>query len=99
MKDTSTDTLAGKPSIIDTSAWPRPPIFDLLQRVGGIDAAEMLRGFNCGIGMLLVVKEEEATEILHRLRAQGERAYRIGVIEAKSTDEAPLSFGPLPEDS
>ena len=84
---------------IDPSAWPRPPIFDLLQRVGGIDAAEMLRVFNCGIGMLLVVKEEEATEILHRLRAQGERAYRIGVIEAKSTDEAPLSFGPLPEDS
>ena len=80
---------------IDPDAWPRPPIFDLLQQVGGVDAAEMLRVFNCGIGMVVVAKPEEATEIMDRLRAQGERAYRIGSIEAKGSDEAPLSFGTL----
>jgi len=83
---------------IDPDAWPRPPIFDLLQRLGELDAAEMLRVFNCGIGMVLVVKAADATEVTYRLRAQGERAYRIGSIKAKKSEEAPLSFGPLPEE-
>ena len=58
----------------------------------------MLRVFNCGIGMVLVVKAADATEVTYRLRAQGERAYRIGSIKAKKSEEAPLSFGPLPEE-
>ena len=80
---------------IDPGAWPRPPLFDLLQREGGIDDEEMLRVFNCGIGMVLVVPPEQASDILDRLRAVGERAYRIGQIEVKAPDEAPLLFGPI----
>ena len=79
---------------IDTSAWPRPPIFDFLQREGEIDDDEMLRVFNCGIGMVLVVPGEQTDDILDRLRAVGERAYRIGEIEAKGPDESALLFGP-----
>jgi phosphoribosylformylglycinamidine cyclo-ligase len=80
---------------VDPNAWPRPPVFGLLQREGGISEDEMLRVFNCGIGMVLVVSAEQESDILDRLRAVGERAYRIGEIEAKKPDDAALLFGPL----
>jgi len=79
---------------IDPNAWPRPPVFGLLQREGGISEDEMLRVFNCGIGMVLVVSSEQESDILDRLRAVGERAYRIGAIEAKKPDDSALLFGP-----
>jgi phosphoribosylaminoimidazole (AIR) synthetase len=44
--------------------------------------------------MVLVVPGEQTDDILDRLRAVGERAYRIGEIEAKGPDESPLLFGP-----
>ncbi|MDH3520522.1 MAG: phosphoribosylformylglycinamidine cyclo-ligase [Myxococcales bacterium] len=81
---------------IDPTSWPRPPIFGLLQREGNLDESEMLRVFNCGIGMVIVVPSEQSEDVLDRLRAVGERAYRIGEIEAKAPDAAPLLLGPLP---
>jgi phosphoribosylformylglycinamidine cyclo-ligase len=81
---------------IDPNAWPRPPVFALLQREGGISEEEMLRVFNCGIGMVLVVPSEQQADILDRLRALGERAYRIGEVEVKKPDDSALLFGPLP---
>ncbi len=77
---------------IDPTAWPRPPIFGLLQELGGISEAEMLRVFNCGIGMILVVPREEAQEIAERLEGMGERAYRIGEIERKQPEDPPILF-------
>jgi phosphoribosylformylglycinamidine cyclo-ligase len=81
---------------IDPEAWPRPPIFGFLQRLGEISDAEMLRVFNCGIGMVLVVSREHAEDIRERLEGMGERTYRIGVVERKTEDEPPLLYGPLP---
>ena len=80
---------------VDPNAWPRPPVFGLLQREGGISEDEMLRVFNCGIGMVLVVSAEQESDIFDRLRAVGERAYRIGKIEAKKPDDSALLFAPL----
>jgi len=80
---------------IDPSRWPRPPIFGWLQRRGGISDDEMLRVFNCGIGMVLIVPAEEASDILDRVLALGERAYRIGEIDVRSPDDPPLFLGPL----
>jgi phosphoribosylformylglycinamidine cyclo-ligase len=80
---------------IDPSSWPRPALFSLLQRVGEIAEDEMLRVFNCGIGMLLIVPREEADDVLERLQALGERGYRVGEIEAKAPDDPPLLLGPL----
>ena len=79
---------------INPASWPRPPIFGRLQRMGGIAESEMLRVFNCGIGMLLIVPPEQAEEILERTPALGERIYRIGGIEAREADDAPLILGP-----
>jgi phosphoribosylformylglycinamidine cyclo-ligase len=87
----------GVRALIDPTSWPRPPIFGLLQRVGELDEAEMLRVFNCGIGMVLIVPSEQAEDVLDRLRAQGERAHRIGITEARGPDDPPLVFGPLPD--
>jgi phosphoribosylformylglycinamidine cyclo-ligase len=59
--------------------WPVPAVFRWLARTGGVDPAEMLRVFNCGIGMALVVSDPEgATRVLE---AEGETVSRIGMIE------------------
>ena len=79
---------------IDPLAWPRPPIFGLLQRLGAVSDAEMLRVFNCGIGMLMIVAPEVAEDVTERLGALGERTYRIGQIESKGADDPALRFDP-----
>jgi phosphoribosylformylglycinamidine cyclo-ligase len=71
---------------IDPRAWPRPPIFGFLQRHGEISEAEMLRVFNCGIGMVLVVPRGDAQDVRERLNGMGERAYEIGVVERKARE-------------
>jgi phosphoribosylformylglycinamidine cyclo-ligase len=81
---------------IDPTSWPRPPIFAWLQRCGGISDAEMLRVFNCGIGMLLIVPREQTADVVERLAALGERGYPIGAIEAKAPDDPPLLLDPAP---
>jgi len=69
---------------IDVTRWPRPPIFDWLQRTGGIATAEMHRVFNCGIGLVLVVGREQAEAARQRLEALGETAYLIGHVERRA---------------
>jgi len=78
---------------IDTSAWPRPGIMSFLQREAGLSDDEMLRVFNCGIGMIIVIPPEEAQDVIDRLRALGERAYPIGGIEVKKPEEPALLLG------
>jgi len=77
---------------VDPSAWPRPPVFQKLQRHGEIPEDEMLRVFNCGIGMVLVVPRDDSEEIADRLRALGERPYLIGEVEGKAPDDPALRF-------
>ena len=77
---------------IDPRAWPRPAVFDWLARQKEIDEAEMLRVFNCGIGLVLFVPAEQAEEAADRLRALGERPYRIGRVERRGPDDPPLVF-------
>jgi len=81
---------------IDPKSWPRLPIFDLLQRHGKVSDEEMLRVFNCGIGMMLIVSPDQTDEVVDRLFALGERAYRIGTIEARGADAPSLAFIPRP---
>ena len=84
---------------LDPDAWPRPPIFGFLQRHGEIPETEMRRVFNCGIGLVVIVHRDEAEDVARRLEAMGERAYRIGAIEAKDEDEPTLVFAPGSEGS
>ena len=65
-------------------AWPRPEIFKWLQREGRVAEDEMLRVFNCGIGMVAVVGAADARRAAESLRASGETVYEIGTIEQTS---------------
>ncbi len=68
---------------IDLSSWDRPAIFNWLQTRGGIEEQEMLRTFNCGIGMVILASDDSADEICRILSQAGEPVYRLGrVIEA-----------------
>ena len=62
----------------DWAAWTPPPVFDWLQRTGGVAEAEMRRTFNCGLGFLLVVAPEEASGVLADLAEAGEDAFVCG---------------------
>ncbi|MFT8245117.1 phosphoribosylformylglycinamidine cyclo-ligase [Roseomonas sp. BN140053] len=75
---------AGMAAAIDAGAWTPPPVFGWLAQRGGVAAEEMLRVFNCGIGMALVVAEADAEAAIALLEEAGETVARIGRIEAAS---------------
>ena len=85
---------AGVRARIDTAAWPRPDVYEWIAREGEISESEMLRVFNCGIGMILAVPANCADDVLHRLRGLGERGYRIGTVERKTEDDPAILFDP-----
>ena len=63
---------------VDLGAWRLPPVFAWLRAAGGIAPAEMLRTFNCGIGMILVVAPDRAEAAAAQLAAAGERVVPLG---------------------
>ncbi|MGA9575768.1 MAG: phosphoribosylformylglycinamidine cyclo-ligase [Lysobacterales bacterium] len=63
---------------LDLSAWTLPAVFQWLQARGGIEEKEMLRTFNCGIGMVLLVSEASADDICAALKRADEPVYRLG---------------------
>ncbi len=65
---------------IKLGSWPTPPLFDWLQEEGNISDEEMLKTFNCGIGMVACVKQEDAQAVLAQLKLTGEDAFIIGDI-------------------
>ena len=79
-------------AVIDRKSWTRPPIFDWLQEQGKVAEFEMLRTFNCGIGMVLCVPEKECDVALATLNRDGEQAFKIGVIEERSDAGDPVEF-------
>ena len=73
---------------IDLSAWQLPAIFKWLQTRGGIEEQEMLRTFNCGIGMVLLVAEDSVDEICQVLTDTSEPVYRLGrVVECSDSTQ------------
>jgi len=75
-------------ALVDTDSWLRPAIFDWLQLKGGIAASEMLRTFNCGIGMIVCVPAHSAERTLEILRPQCRGAVVIGQVR-DSDQQAP----------
>ncbi|MBF0446890.1 MAG: phosphoribosylformylglycinamidine cyclo-ligase [Magnetococcales bacterium] len=69
---------------LSKSRWPRPPIFDLIQALGNVTEEEMLRTFNCGLGMIAVVPDQEAEQAVRLLNEAGESAWRVGRVVARS---------------
>lgn len=65
---------------IDLSAWTLPPVFQWLAAQGGIDESEMLKTFNCGIGLIAVAARERATEVERAFEDAGHATVVIGEV-------------------
>jgi phosphoribosylformylglycinamidine cyclo-ligase len=63
---------------IDLDAVKAPAVFGWLARTGGVEAREMLRTFNCGVGMIAVVSPDEADAVAAVLSREGESVFRLG---------------------
>ena len=68
-------------AVINTNSWDLPPVFKWLQENGNVDAFEMYRTFNCGVGMIACVPADKADSAVALLNAEGEQAWIIGHIE------------------
>jgi phosphoribosylformylglycinamidine cyclo-ligase len=75
---------------IDLGTVTTPPVFAWLVRVGGMDEREMLRTFNCGVGMLCVVAADDADRLVAHLNEAGEKATIIGSLIRRTGD--PVTF-------
>jgi len=71
-------------AVIKKSSWPVPNIFTFLQTKGPVEADEMYRVFNMGIGYVLIVAEDFANSIVKKLTRYGEEVYRIGRVTTGS---------------
>lgn len=80
---------------VDLSAVPVPPVFGWLAREGGMDEAEMVRTFNCGIGMIVVVADADADRVAAVLAREGETVVRLGRLEADENGPRTLFDGAL----
>ncbi|WP_020683482.1 phosphoribosylformylglycinamidine cyclo-ligase [Marinobacterium rhizophilum] len=74
-------------AVINTASWELPPVFQWLQANGNVDAREMYRTFNCGVGMVIAVPAAETDNALALMSAAGEQAWVIGQIEAAQDGE------------
>jgi phosphoribosylformylglycinamidine cyclo-ligase len=73
---------AGVDASISTSAWTQPAVFQWLQATGHVADAEMLRTFNCGVGMVVIVRPAAADALTAILAEHGETVFGLGEIFA-----------------
>jgi phosphoribosylformylglycinamidine cyclo-ligase len=77
---------------IERGTWPVPPIFSIIQRMGRVNDAEMFRVFNMGVGLIAIVPPCHTEAVIARSAALGDRAYRIGEIVARKTDDPKVQY-------
>ena len=77
----------GMRAVLRKKMWPRPEMFNWLQKNGNVAEDEMHRVFNCGIGMVICVAREQVAAALMLLKSEGELAYEIGFVEAGNPGE------------
>ncbi|MDB5412454.1 MAG: purM [Rubritepida sp.] len=80
---------------VKAGSWPLPPVFPWLAKAGGVAEAEMLRVFNCGLGMVVVVAPADEAAALAMLREAGEAAFRVGQLVAASGEAEVAMQGSL----
>jgi phosphoribosylformylglycinamidine cyclo-ligase len=78
----------GLMALIEKKSWPRPELFSWLQQHGNVAENEMHRVFNCGVGMVVVVSQDDAATATKILRDQGEVVWPIGSIEKQAAGHA-----------
>jgi phosphoribosylformylglycinamidine cyclo-ligase len=74
-------------AVLHWNSWRRPPVFDWLQQQGNVQAQEMQRTFNCGIGLVLCVAQQDVAGVSKLLTDLGETVFQIGEIEQSAAVE------------
>jgi len=82
----------GCKAIVYKGTWEVPPIFSFLKEKGKISEEEMLRTFNNGIGMILIVRPKEVEDILARLHSLGEKAFIIGEVGKTERENETIEY-------
>ncbi len=82
----------GCKAVVQKGTWDIPPIFSFLKEKGNIPEEEMLRTFNNGVGMILVVRTKEIDDILARLRSFGEKAFVIGEVGRTDREQEKIEY-------
>ncbi|MBL8789108.1 MAG: phosphoribosylformylglycinamidine cyclo-ligase [Rhizobiales bacterium] len=77
---------------IDLDAVPFPPVFRWLAEAGGVAEREMLRTFNCGVGMIVVVAAKDVKAVSADLRKAGEKVAVLGSIRKRKGKEEQVSY-------
>lgn len=75
-------------AVITRSSWMPQPIFHFIKKSGNITEEEMIRTFNNGIGLIIIVAEKHVQDAMQQISAMGEKAYQIGWIEERGADSA-----------
>ncbi len=73
---------------LDARQWPVPPVFRWLREAGAVPTDDMLRTFNCGLGMVAVVAKADAARVAQALADAGETVREVGIVERAPTAEA-----------
>lgn len=79
-------------ALLERDSWEVPPIFPFLQQGGNVSESEMMRTFNNGIGMVAVVPDATAQEIIERLSAMKISAFTIGEVTKKKPSQSPITW-------
>ena len=77
---------------IDLASVPYTPVFQWLQQVGKVAEREMLRTFNCGIGMIVVVSPKDAKKVAASFRKSGEEVVTLGTIRKRKGAEEQVAL-------
>ncbi|EDQ33859.1 phosphoribosylaminoimidazole synthetase [Hoeflea phototrophica DFL-43] len=77
---------------IDLGAMTVPPVFSWLARTGGVEPQEMLRTFNCGVGMVLVTAPDDAELLTRALESAGETVVRLGQLSVRETGKPGVTY-------
>lgn len=72
---------------IDARAWTLPPVFAWLKKTGGVEAREMARAFNCGLGMVVVVDAKAEKSVREVFEGAGETVFRVGELGERSAND------------
>ncbi|EIC9812482.1 MULTISPECIES: phosphoribosylformylglycinamidine cyclo-ligase [Vibrio] len=77
----------GTKAVIDGNSWEWPVIFKWLQEKGNVDTHEMYRTFNCGVGLIVALRKDQADAAVALLKEEGENAWVIGQIAQADANE------------
>ena len=73
---------------IDYDSWGRPPIFDMIQKEGGVPETDMRKSFNLGVGLIIVVRPDDSNNVMRFAEEIGESLFQIGsVVESSVGDK------------